>query len=194
MRGKTFLIRVIILFMIATAISIFLNYYYSLKYQTIDIDKFSYLIPDKLYENSSLYTSDHMFKLEDNNGEYQVYGTIINNFNEEDEILGCFNAEIDVNSLIKKENRNEIGKVIANNSDVLTEKGFFPGGQDRYARYFRYYYTGKGKSKYQDYNTLIFYCKMYDQVSIEVFLYKDYSLISQHEIKDMFRSFEFDIP
>lgn len=194
MREKNYYLRVIIILLAILVTSVILKYYYSLRYKTIKVNQFSYLIPSKMCDDSKIYSSDHMFKIVDNNGKYQVYGTILNDYNEEDEILGCFNADIEIDSLLKSNNRNEIGKIIANNSNLFSENTLFKGGQDHFARYFRYYYIGKGESLFQDYNTLVFYCKMYDMVSVEVFIYKDSSMISLGDINEMFGSFEFDIP
>ena len=69
-------------------------------YVVVELQDFNFKIPKKIWQEGKAYSSDHMFYLYDETKEYQIYGSLLNEYNYEDEELGFLSDETYVKKLL----------------------------------------------------------------------------------------------
>ncbi len=91
-RYKIIIASLIIIFLII--FEIVSNYMLSNKYHVISLENASCHVPIRMWDPDfdSIYISDHMFNIEDNDGNYVIYGSQLEKYDNEDKQVGIWNV------------------------------------------------------------------------------------------------------
>jgi len=187
---------VVLLIIVSVVAEIIVSLSLSDNYVVVGLQDFNFKIPKKIWQEGKTYSSDHMLYLYDETKEYQIYGSLLNEYNYEDEELGFLSDETYVKKLLDGGYSTSIEKIILDHTDLLDD-GAYPIQtslhDSTHPRYDRYGFRGRGKGVFKDYNSVVFYYNESGRIFVEVILYKRSDYLSEKQIRDMFHSLRFDI-
>ncbi len=176
--------KIIFAFIIVLVLIIFelvSNYMLYKKYHVISLENASCHIPIRMWEPDSdrIYIADHMFNIEDNDGNYFIYGSQLEKYDNEDKQVGIWNVEnddfTDFDSIDKLQNMIEESTCLLKSVTDTHE----------YSRsiFNTYSITGVADGKYDGYNSFISVLKQNDMCFIEVIVYRDPECLSVKEME-----------
>ena len=162
-------------------------------YHYISLENITCAIPLRMWhpDEDDVFISDHMFRITDNEGDYIIYASQLEQYDADDEQNGLFYrfdekllnyySDYQVCNGIK-ESSDVLENVV--DTDVITKNGKNPP-------YVFYRIQGEAGGQYAGYNTYISTSKFrdYDVRFVFILLYRDPEELSDREMSDMWEHY-----
>lgn len=140
-------------------------------------------------DSDDVFISDHMFSIVDDEKEYYIYGSQLEQWDSTDEQLGLlknYDPVKGINYDTEKDFCDSL-KEVSDAVDSVTETGRIRKLSNK-----MYSISGRGRGEFKDYHTYIVSYFGHGVIYVEMILYKDPEYLTEKEKRDVFSYLIFD--
>ena len=179
---RRLLYSVIALILVISVVELVSYFSYEENYHSISLENASCIIPKRMWnpDSDDIFMAGHIFKITSRSGNYIIYGSQLEKYNEEDEKEGLINSSI-ARELVDSGSLIQTQELLRNNTCFLASIT----DSYEYSRsiFNSYRMIGKADDKYKGYSSYVAILKQNEMCFIEVIMFRDPEYLSEKEIQ-----------